>query len=260
MSGMKVFKFDVGEDFAKQHNEMVRDTKNMVLSGIALFILSIAGGIAAWIFIDPTSPWRLLASVGLILFGLMMLIVALMLPKSVGKTQALYDAHPLAPAVITENVGTTLTLTTLVNMNASDCGPAHWALTSRVVKRIPNTHDTVGTKVPVVAVGGQRSTRDKNTWQVITPMPIAWAPRTPRRFRAHAPRSLRTRDSAWKRPARTPSSSLLRRTRLSSSSPLARLLRRRPRRRMEGACHLNRSRVCDADVRPVEETCERPVV
>ena len=105
-----------------------------------------------------------------------MLIVALMLPKSVGKTQALYDAHPLAPAVITENVGTTLTLTTLVNMNASDCGPAHWALTSRVVKRIPNTHDTVGTKVPVVAVGGQRSTRDKNTWQVITPMPIAWAP------------------------------------------------------------------------------------
>lgn len=175
MSGMKVFKFDVGEDFAKQHNEMVRDTKNMVLSGIALFILSIAGGIAAWIFIDPTSPWRLLASVGLILFGLMMLIVALMLPKSVGKTQALYDAHPLAPAVITENVGTTLTLTTLVNMNASDCGPAHWALTSRVVKRIPNTHDTVGTKVPVVAVGGQRSTRDKNTWQVITPMPIAWA-------------------------------------------------------------------------------------
>lgn len=97
MSGMKVFKFDVDEDFAKQHNEMVRETKNMVLSGIALFILSIAGGIAAWIFIDPTSPWRLLASVGLILFGLMMLIVALMLPKSVGKTQALYDAHPLAP-------------------------------------------------------------------------------------------------------------------------------------------------------------------
>ena len=96
MSGMKVFKFDVDEDFAKQHNEMVRETKNMVLSGIALFILSIAGGIAAWIFIDPMSPWRLLASVGLILFGLMMLIVALMLPKSVGKTQALYDAHPLA--------------------------------------------------------------------------------------------------------------------------------------------------------------------
>lgn len=94
---MKVFKFDVDEDFAKQHNEMVRETKNMVLSGIALFILSIAGGIAAWIFIDPTSPWRLLASVGLILFGLMMLIVALMLPKSVGKTQTLYDAHPLAP-------------------------------------------------------------------------------------------------------------------------------------------------------------------
>ncbi|WP_408910885.1 DUF3239 domain-containing protein [Corynebacterium gottingense] len=172
---MSTFHFDVDEEYAKQHNELLRDTKSMVLSGIALFVLSIASGIAAWIFIDPTSPWRLLASVGLILFGVMMLIVALMLPKSVGKTQTLYDAHPLAPAIITENVGTTLTLTALVNMNASDRGPARWALTSRVVKRIPNTHDTVGTKVPVIAVGGQRSTRDKNTWQVITPMPIAWA-------------------------------------------------------------------------------------
>lgn len=172
---MSTFHFEVNEEYAKQHNELLRDTKSMVLSGIAIFILSVIGGIAAWIFIDPTSPWRLLASVGLILFGVMMLIVALILPKSVGKTQALYDAHPLAPAVITENVGTTLTLTALVNMNASDRGPDRWAITSRVVKRIPNTHDTVGTKVPVVAVGGQRSTRDKNTWQVITPMPIAWA-------------------------------------------------------------------------------------
>ena len=172
---MSTFHFEVDEEYAKQHNELLRDTKSMVLSGIAIFILSVIGGIAAWIFIDPTSPWRLLGSVGLILFGVMMLIVALILPKSVGKTQALYDAHPLAPAVITENVGTTLTLTALVNMNASDRGPDRWAITSRVVKRIPNTHDTVGTKVPVVAVGGQRSTRDKNTWQVITPMPIAWA-------------------------------------------------------------------------------------
>ena len=110
---MSTFHFDVDEEYAKQHNELLRDTKSMVLSGIALFVLSIAGGIAAWIFIDPTSPWRLLASVGLILFGVMMLIVALMLPKSVGKTQTLYDAHPLAPAIITETVSYThLTLPT----------------------------------------------------------------------------------------------------------------------------------------------------
>lgn len=172
---MNTFHFEVDEEYAKQHNELLRDTKSMVLSGIAIFILCVLGGIASWFFISPTSPWRVLASVGLILFGVIMLIVALILPKSVGKTQALYDAHPLAPAIITENVGTTLTLTALVNMNASEHAPARWAITSRVVKRIPNTHDTVGTKLPVVAVGGQRSSRDKNTWQVITPMPIAWS-------------------------------------------------------------------------------------
>ena len=141
---MNTFHFEVDEDYAKQHNELLQDTKSMVISGIAIFVLCVLGGIASWIFISPTSPWRLLASVGLILFGVMMLIVALLLPKSVGK-------------------------------NASEQGPARWAITSRVVKRIPNTHDTVGTKVPVVAVGGQRTSRDKNTWQVITPMPIAWA-------------------------------------------------------------------------------------
>lgn len=172
---MHTFHFEVDEDYAKQHNELLQDTKSMVISGIAIFVLCVLGGIASWIFISPTSPWRLLASVGLILFGVMMLIVALLLPKSVGKTQSLYDAHPLAPAIITDNAGTTLTLTALVDMNASEQGPARWAITSRVVKRIPNTHDTVGTKVPVVAVGGQRTSRDKNTWQVITPMPIAWA-------------------------------------------------------------------------------------
>ena len=35
MSGMKVFKFDVDEDFAKQHNEMVRDTRSLVASSRA---------------------------------------------------------------------------------------------------------------------------------------------------------------------------------------------------------------------------------
>ena len=41
MSGMKVFKFDVDEDFAKQHNEMVRDTRSLVASGIAIFVIAL---------------------------------------------------------------------------------------------------------------------------------------------------------------------------------------------------------------------------
>lgn len=43
---MNTFHFEVDEEYAKQHNELLRDTKSMVLSGIAIFILCVLGGIA----------------------------------------------------------------------------------------------------------------------------------------------------------------------------------------------------------------------
>ncbi|MEH0148148.1 DUF3239 domain-containing protein [Corynebacterium sp. Q4381] len=175
MSEMKVFKFDVDEAYAKQHNEMLRNTKYLVISGVALFIISLAAAAAVWFLVDPSSPWHILGSIGLALFGVMMLIVALAIPRSVGKVQQLYDAHPLSPAIITENHGTAVTLTALVNANVDPDLPPRWALTSLVTKPIPGAHDTTGTKIPVTAVGAQQSVHDKAHWQVITPMPIAWA-------------------------------------------------------------------------------------
>lgn len=175
MSEMKVFKFDVDEDYAKQHNEMRQNTRSLMLSGIALFVLSVAAAILIWIFVDPDSHWHVLGSAGLGLFGVMMLVVAIAIPRAVGTTQSLYDAHPLAPAIITENQSTTVTLTALANTNVDPELPPRWALTSLVVKPIPNTSDAVGTKVPVAAVGAQRSTHEQGRWQAITPMPIAWA-------------------------------------------------------------------------------------
>lgn len=174
MSGMKVFKFDVDEAYAKQHNEMVRDTRSLVASGIAIFVISLIVGVAVWFLVDPSSPWRWLGSFGAVLFGVLMLVVALLIPRSVGKTQELYDSHPLAPAIITERAGTTVTLTALVNANVDPALPPRWAITSRVMQPLPNTNDTVGTKVPVAAVGAQRTSRDQQHWQTITPMPIAW--------------------------------------------------------------------------------------
>ncbi|PLA26951.1 DUF3239 domain-containing protein [Corynebacterium coyleae] len=171
---MKVFKFDVDEEYAKQHNEMIRDTRSLVASGVALFVISLLGAAAVWFFVDPESPWHTLGTFGLALFGLMMLVVGLLIPRSVGKTQELYDANPLAPAIITERVGTTITLTALVNLNVERSLPPRWGITSRVYHPIPNTSDKVGTKVPVAAVGAQRSAQNKKMWQMVTPMPIAW--------------------------------------------------------------------------------------
>lgn len=174
MSDMHVFRFDVDEAYAKQTNEMLRNTQSLVVSGVALFIISLIAGVLIWVFVDPASPWRLLGSLGLILFGIMMLVVAVLIPRSVGQAQTLYDSHPLAPALISENAGTTITLTALVNTNVDPQLPPRWAITSQVAKPLPNTHNTTGTKVPVAAVGAQRSTHDKEHWRTITPMPIAW--------------------------------------------------------------------------------------
>ncbi|MEX3504745.1 DUF3239 domain-containing protein [Corynebacterium sp. LK2510] len=179
MSEMKVFRFDVDEDYAKQHNELLRDTRYLVWSGIALFVLSVAAGIAVWFVVLPDSPWRVLGSLGLVLFGVMMLIVGLLIPRSVGSAQSLYSAHPLAPAVVAERGATDYTLLALVNGNVDPDAPPAWALTARTVRSLPHTDGVVGTKVPVAAVGGQRSIHDTSRWQMITPMPIAWGTADP---------------------------------------------------------------------------------
>lgn len=170
---MNVFHFDVDEDWAKQHNEMMRDTRFLVASAVALFVICLAAGAAVWFLVDPASPWRLLSSLGLALFGVMMLIVGFAIPKSVGTAQSLFDAHPLAPAIIAGHSGTHTTLLALVDTTADDSAP-RWALTARDVHTVPHADGTVGAKVPVAAVGGQRSAASSNQWQLITPMPIAW--------------------------------------------------------------------------------------
>ncbi|QPK83763.1 DUF3239 domain-containing protein [Corynebacterium qintianiae] len=170
---MSAFRFDVDEDWAKQNNEMLRDTRYLVISGVALFVICLTAAVLVWLFVDPASPWHLLGSLGLGLFGVMMLVVGLAIPRSVGTAQSLYDAHPLAPAIIADHTGTRTTLLALVNTTVDDSAP-RWALTSRDVQSVPHTDGSVGAKVPVAAVGGQRSAAEKNNWQVVAPMPIAW--------------------------------------------------------------------------------------
>ena len=71
--GMKVFKFEVDEAFAKQHNEMLRDSRRLLVSGL-LFggILVVAGVLVTWL-VQPT--WSITVGIALILFGIIMAIV-----------------------------------------------------------------------------------------------------------------------------------------------------------------------------------------
>ncbi|MCQ4623654.1 DUF3239 domain-containing protein [Corynebacterium sp. CCUG 70398] len=170
------FHFDVDEAFAKQHNEMLRDTRKAVISGVSLFVICLIAGLLVWFLVDPASPWRWVGGVGLVLFGVMMLIVAFLVPRSVGSAQDLYDRYPLVPAVIVEVNPRDSVIMALVNVNVDENRPPTYAAALRTVTSIPGM-DTPkkGMKLPAVAVGGRRTSRDTEHFQEVTPMPIAWA-------------------------------------------------------------------------------------
>lgn len=170
---MKIFKFEVDEDFAKKHNELLRDSGRLRLSGLIMGLLLIIAGIATYMFID--ADWRITVGIGLGLFGIMCAIVGVLAARKVGTAQDLYDRYPLAPATIVEVNERDMVLMALVNTNVDPTLPPRWAATLRTVSSIPGiTTRTVGTKVPVAAVSGQINSNERDHWQQISPMPIAW--------------------------------------------------------------------------------------
>src|SRR5699024_195823 len=147
---MKIFKFEVDEDFAKKHNELLRDSGRLRLSGLIMGLLLIIAGIATYMFID--ADWRITIGIGLGLFCVMCAIVAALAAREVGTAHELYDRDPLAPATIVEVNERDMVLMALVNTNVDPKLPRRWAATLRTVSSIPGiTARTVGTKVPVAA-------------------------------------------------------------------------------------------------------------
>lgn len=169
---MKIFKFNVHEDFAKQNNELLRDSSRLRNSGLVMGLLLIIGGIALYLGID--AAWRITVGLGMVLFGIFCAVIGVLASRQVGSAQKLYDSYPLAPAVVAEVNERDMVLLALVNTNVDPKLPPRWGACLRTVSNIPGIKRTVGTKVPVAAVSGQRSSDDKEHWQQITPMPIAW--------------------------------------------------------------------------------------
>ena len=169
---MKIFKFQVDETFAKKHNELLRDSGRLRLSGILLGSLLIAAGIAAFFLIE--SDWHLTIGLGLAVFGILTVIIGVVAANKVGGAQQLYDSYPLAPAVIAEVTDRDMVLLALVNTNVDPELAPRWGLALRRINQIPGVKRVVGTKVPVTAVCGHHTSSDQGHWQQISPMPIAW--------------------------------------------------------------------------------------
>lgn len=169
---MKIFKFEVDEAFAKKHNELLRDSKRLLMSGLIMGVLLVIIGAALWYFVE--SAWGFTVGLGIILFGIMCAVVGVLSSRKVGTAQQLYDSYPLAPGVIAEVTDREMYLLALVNTNVDPEAEPRWGAALRRVNSIPGVDRKVGTKVPVAAIGGHHTNSDKNHWQQISPMPIAW--------------------------------------------------------------------------------------
>ena len=172
---MKVFKFDVDEAFAKQHNEMLRDSRRLLVSGLLLGGILLTAGILVALLVQPV--WSITVGLGLGLFGIMMAIVGIAGSKKVGTAQQLYDRYPLAPAVIAKVNERDMVIMALVNSATDPNAEPRPALALRTVSNIPGLeHKKKGTQIPVAAVTGrlQRNFSGPDTWAQISPMPIAW--------------------------------------------------------------------------------------
>ncbi|QPK79749.1 DUF3239 domain-containing protein [Corynebacterium lizhenjunii] len=170
---MKIFKFDVDESFAKANNELLRDARRLLYSGLLLGAVLVASGVAVYFLVD--AAWGLTLALGLGLFGVVVAVVGVLSARKVGTAQHLYDTYPLAPAVIAEVNERDMVLMALVNTNVDPSLPPRWGAALRTVSNIPGLPKrAVGTKIPVAAVSGHRSTGDQAHWQQISPMPIAW--------------------------------------------------------------------------------------
>lgn len=169
---MKIFRFEVDETYAKKNNELLRDSSRLRNSGLIMGLLLIVGAVAVYLSVE--AAWGFTVALGLALFGILVAVVGVAAASKVGSAQKLYDSYPLAPAVVAEVNERDMVLMALVNTNVDPKLPPRWGACLRTVTSVPGVKRTVGTKIPVAAVTGQRTSSDKDHWQQITPMPIAW--------------------------------------------------------------------------------------
>lgn len=175
---MTDFHVPVENDYARKHNEFFRDAKRLQLSaGILALILAVIIGVL--IYANGFQGRTIGFTISLGIFAFLCLIMVPVLPRAMGNPQQYYDMYQLTPAVIAKVNPRDMVLLTLVdastharqNPQPSLIAPA---LAVRTVTSIPGVPREVGARVPSMAVTGVQRVQDKDVYQEIIPMPVAW--------------------------------------------------------------------------------------
>lgn len=174
---MQDFHFTVDTEYARKHNELLKDTRRLQIAGLIFALVQLALGYSLYSWLGDAMGVIVFAVFALV--ALVFLVLIPLLPKKVGSPQQLYDTYPLVPAVVAEVRPRDMTLLALVNLNVDPDAKPRWGLATRNITMLEGHKRKVGEKVPSVAVAGRRSTRSQERWDEISPMPIAWGTKDP---------------------------------------------------------------------------------
>lgn len=172
---MATFAFTVDRAHARSVNETLGDVRRLQVSAVIFAV--ILGAAAAGLFVLDR-PWAVIVGAVAAVAALVSLWVSVWAPRKVGSIDDLYARGPLVPAVVSETHPRGATILALVDIAKPGTTVPQYALVTRNVRALPGHRMTKGERVPSIAVMSDRSTgSDSPTWQMVSPMPIAWGTR-----------------------------------------------------------------------------------
>jgi len=165
----------VDDAWVRKHNESLGEVRRLQVSAAVIAVVLVSA-IVACVLLSGGAAWSYIVAVPLGLFALGSLAMIAYIPRKMGSMRHTYETGELVPAIVTDVRPHGITLLALVDRAVDRRVGSLPALAVRSIEKLP-VHDVrVGERVPCVAVVGNRSARGgDNTWQFITPMPLAWA-------------------------------------------------------------------------------------
>lgn len=165
----------VDDAWVRKNNENLAEVRRLQWSAAILGVIVLAAGIGLLVY-AKFAVWGWLIFTVAALFALGSLAMIAYIPRKMGSMQHSYSTSELVPAIVAEIRPRGVTLLALVDRAVDRSAGKLPALATRSCEKIPGHELRVGERIPCVAVVGNRNTRrGDNTYQFISPMPIAWA-------------------------------------------------------------------------------------
>lgn len=165
----------VDDTWVRKNNENLSEVRRLQWSAGILGVVVLAAGVGLLVF-SGFAVWGWMIGAIAALFAIGCLAMIGYIPRKMGSMQDTYSTSELVPAIVAQVRPRGLTLLALVDQAVDRSAGKIPALATRSCEKLPGHEVRVGERVPCVAVVGNRHARGgDNTYQFISPMPVAWA-------------------------------------------------------------------------------------